>query len=90
MRDGSKREWAKPTRSTARLYGKEYKIDIDKLSYKTYNIDKLKKGATTMKLYRLIYTDGTHGAWTRDLEYIKRNAHYFRAKIETKEFPLVK
>ena len=43
-----------------------------------------------MKLYRLIYTDGTHGAWTRDLEYIKRNAHYFRAKIETKEFPLVK
>lgn len=43
-----------------------------------------------MKLYRLIYTDGTCGAWTRDLEYIKRNAHYFRAKIETKEFPLVK
>lgn len=72
------------------MYGLKNKIELDKASYKEYNINKLKKGATTMKLYRLIYTDGTHGAWTRDLEYIKRNAHYFRAKIETKEFPLVK
>lgn len=35
-------------------------------------------------LYRLIFSDGSHGAWSDDLEKIKANARFFNAIIETK------
>ena len=35
-------------------------------------------------LYRLIFSDGSHGAWSDDLEKIKANAKFFKATIETK------
>ena len=38
-----------------------------------------------MKMYRLVYKDGSHGAWTSDYEYIKEMAEFFKAEIETKE-----
>lgn len=38
-----------------------------------------------MKWYRLRFSDGSHGAWTRDYERIKRDAMFFMAKIEVKE-----
>mgnify|MGYP007104067645 CR=1 FL=1 len=38
-----------------------------------------------MKMYRLVYTDGTHGAWTSNYNRIKALADFFRAEIETME-----
>lgn len=35
-------------------------------------------------LYRLIFSDGSHGAWSDDLEKIKVNAKFFKATIESK------
>lgn len=35
-----------------------------------------------MKMYRLVYSDGSHGAWTSNYEYIKDMAEFFRAEIE--------
>lgn len=34
------------------------------------------------KFYRLVFSDGSHGAWSSDFEYIKDMARFFRAKIE--------
>lgn len=36
------------------------------------------------RLYRLVYSDGSHGAWTSNYEYIKDMAEFFRAEIEIK------
>lgn len=33
--------------------------------------------------YRLIFKDGTHSAWNRDYEFVKENAEFFGAEIET-------
>lgn len=35
-----------------------------------------------MTLYRLVYRDGSHGAWTRDKEWIEECAKFFNAEIE--------
>jgi len=35
-----------------------------------------------MTMYRLIYKDGSHGAWSTDLERIKKDAQFFGARIE--------
>lgn len=35
-----------------------------------------------MKRYRLVFRDGSHGAWTQDYEWIKEMAKFFRAEIE--------
>lgn len=37
-------------------------------------------------LYRLVYRDGSHGAWSADLERVKADAKFFRATIESREF----
>ena len=37
-------------------------------------------------LYRLVYRDGSHGAWSADLERVKANARLFKATIESREF----
>ena len=37
-------------------------------------------------LYRLIYKDGSHGAWSSDLERVKSDAKFFGARIEEREF----
>ena len=36
--------------------------------------------------YRIVYKNGTHGAWSKDYEYIKKNAKFFGGKIEMKIF----
>jgi len=36
--------------------------------------------------YRLVYKDGSCGAWTTDHERIVEDAKYFNAKIEEKNF----
>lgn len=36
-------------------------------------------------MYRLVYKDGSHGAWTRDYDRIKELADLWGAKIETWE-----
>lgn len=33
--------------------------------------------------YRLVFRDGTHGAWTTDKERIEEDAKFFHATIET-------
>ena len=33
--------------------------------------------------YRLVFRDGTHGAWTTDKKRIEENAKFFHATIET-------
>lgn len=35
------------------------------------------------RLYRLVYSDGSHGAWSSNYKYIKEMADFFRVKIET-------
>lgn len=35
-------------------------------------------------MWRLVYSDGSHGAWSRDFEEIKRLAKFFNADIEEK------
>lgn len=37
-------------------------------------------------LYRLVYRDGSYGAWSADLERVKADAKFFRATIESREF----
>lgn len=37
-------------------------------------------------LYRLIFSDGSHGAWSDNLDRIKADARYFKATIESREF----
>ena len=37
----------------------------------------------TITRYRLIYRDGSCGAWTTDKEMIEENAKFFHARIET-------
>lgn len=32
--------------------------------------------------YRLVFKDGSHGAWSSDYESIKESAKFFGAKIE--------
>ena len=39
-----------------------------------------------MTYYRLVYKDGTHGAWTRNYEWIADCARFFGAKIESRVF----
>lgn len=39
-----------------------------------------------MTYYRLIYRDGTHGAWTTDYAWIEECAKFFGATIESKIF----
>ena len=34
------------------------------------------------KWYRVVYRDGTHGAWNKDYEEVKAIAKFFRAEIE--------
>lgn len=41
-------------------------------------------------LYRLRFKDGSISAWDADLERIKKDANFFRATIESKEFIDVK
>ena len=40
----------------------------------------------TMTMYRLIFKDGTHGAWTADKAEAEKNAKFFHARIEEKIF----
>lgn len=35
-----------------------------------------------IKYYRLVYRDGSHGAWSTNLEWLKECAKMFRATIE--------
>ena len=37
-------------------------------------------------LYRIVYKDGTHSAWTRDYNWAKKNADFFKGKVEMKTF----
>lgn len=39
-----------------------------------------------MTLYRLRYKDGSCGAWSSDLERVKKDAEFFRATIESRVF----
>ena len=39
-----------------------------------------------MTMYRVIYKDGTHGAWTANKAEAEENAKFFRGKVETKVF----
>lgn len=39
-----------------------------------------------MKMYRLIFSDGSHGAWEKNFEYIKEKAKFFNTEIETQIF----
>ena len=41
---------------------------------------------TKVTYFRLVYRNGSHGAWNSDLEFVKKNANFFRADIESKEF----
>ena len=56
-------------------------------NYPVYDTIQTVKGKEIkkMKWYRLRFSDGSHGAWTRDYERIKRDAMFFMAKIEVKE-----
>ena len=36
----------------------------------------------TIVRYRLIFRDGSYGAWETDLKRIQESAEYFRARIE--------
>lgn len=38
--------------------------------------------------YRLVYRDGSHGPWTSDYEQAKKDAEFFRARIETEYFQI--
>lgn len=38
-----------------------------------------------MTLYRLVYRDGSYGAWSSDKTRVEADAEFFRARIETKE-----
>jgi len=40
----------------------------------------------TTTYYRLRYRNGGHGAWTTDYERIVKDAKFFKAEIETREF----
>lgn len=35
-----------------------------------------------MKVYRLVYRDGSHGAWSSDYERTLEYAKFFKARIE--------
>ena len=37
-------------------------------------------------LYRIVYKDGTHSAWTGDYNWAKKNADFFKARVEMKIF----
>ena len=37
-------------------------------------------------LYRIVYKDGTHSAWTRDYNWAKKNADFFKGRVEMKTF----
>ena len=39
-----------------------------------------------MKMYRLRYKDGSHGAWDSNLERIQESAKFFDAIIEERTF----
>ena len=39
-----------------------------------------------MTMYRLIFKDGTRGAWTADKAEAEKNAKFFHARIEEKIF----
>ena len=36
-----------------------------------------------MTYYRLVYRDGSHGAWNTDKEWVEGCAKFFHARIET-------
>jgi hypothetical protein len=38
--------------------------------------------------YRLVYKDGSVGAWNKDKEWVEECAKFFRATIETKNFEI--
>ena len=38
--------------------------------------------------YRLVFKDGSHGAWSTDKVEIEKSAKFFHAKIETWEVTL--
>ena len=38
--------------------------------------------------YRLVYRDGSHGPWTSDYEQVRKDAEFFRARIETEYFQI--
>lgn len=39
-----------------------------------------------MKIYyRLVFKNGSHSAWTTDLERLKKDAKFFNAKIEKRD-----
>ena len=35
-----------------------------------------------MKMYRLVFRDGSHSAWSFDYERVSADAKFFRAEIE--------
>lgn len=37
-------------------------------------------------LYRIVYKNGTHSAWTSDYEWAKKNADFFKARVEMRLF----
>ena len=37
-------------------------------------------------LYRLVFRDGTHGAWNSDIDRIREDAEFFGAEIEERKF----
>ena len=37
-------------------------------------------------LYRLVFRDGTHGAWSDDIDRIREDAKFFSADIEERKF----
>lgn len=37
-----------------------------------------------MELYRLVFADGSHGAWNFNKDRVERDAKMFNAKVETK------
>lgn len=39
-------------------------------------------------LYRLVFRDGTHGAWNGDIDRIREYAEFFHAEIESREFKM--
>ena len=39
-----------------------------------------------MRMYRVIFKDGTHGAWTKNYAEAKRSADFFHGRIESKVF----
>ena len=68
------------------IYKSQYIFKKLLTHYKNYGIIIIEKEREVMIMteirYRLVFRDGSHSAWSTDLERIQESAKFFRAEIE--------